>query len=106
MTDLETARECFLSMLADGEWEEQPDGDVNDAGRMIDCTTFKFVVGHRQLAEFCEAIGIKVDRFEETVKDALDRAIATPPIENTATKECSRPEGCVSPSGCDFTCGN
>lgn len=80
MTELETAREAFLNMLADAgdNFQEQPDGDVNDAGRMIDCTTYKIITCHRQFEELCEALGIKRARYDQSLMDAIDEAIATP----------------------------
>lgn len=79
MTDIEKAREAFLNMLADASvFEEQPDGDMNDAGNMIDCTTYKIITGWRQFEELCEALGIKRQRYDETLMDALGRHIQAP----------------------------
>ena len=78
MNELETAREAFLSLLADAgdNFQEQPDGDVNEAGRMMDCTTYKIITGHRQFEELCEALGIKRSRYDQSLMDAIDEAIA------------------------------
>lgn len=78
MTDLEKAREAFLNMLADAgeDFQEQPDGDVNSAGRTIDCTTYKIITGYRQFEELCEALGIKRARYDQSLMDAIDAAIS------------------------------
>lgn len=79
MSDLEKARDAFLNMLADAlEFEEQPDGDVNESGHMIDCTTYKIITGYRQFEELCEALGIKRDRYDEPLINAIDRHILAP----------------------------
>lgn len=88
MSDLEAAREAFLSMLADAgdDFQEQPDGDVNDAGRMMDCTTYKIITGHRQFEELCEALGIKRSRYNQSLMEAIDEAIAVPAAGSVACK--------------------
>lgn len=74
MDDITKAREAFLNMIADAvEWEEQPDGDVDSNGRMMDCTTYKLITGWRQLEELCEALGIERKRMDENLMDAIDR---------------------------------
>lgn len=82
---IENAREAFLSMIADAgdDFQEQPDGDVNDAGRMIDCTTYKLITGHRQFEELCEALGIKRARYDEPLMEAIDRLIQVPDARQT-----------------------
>lgn len=79
MTRIESAREAFLSMLADASvFEEQPDADMNDVGKLIDCTTFKLIVGHSQFEGLCDALGIERNRYDEPLIDALTRYIQTP----------------------------
>lgn len=79
-TGISAAREAFLNMIADAYvWEEQPDGDVNEHGRAIDCTTFKLITGWRQVEELCDALGIERRRTEETLAEAIDRHIQAPP---------------------------
>lgn len=74
----EVAREAFLNLLADAvTFEEQPDADINDAGRTIDCTTFKIIIRTRQMEEFMDALGIEI-KWNETTMDALTRAIEAP----------------------------
>lgn len=78
MDPLTKAREAFLNLIADAsEWEEDPDGDMNDAGAMIDLTTYKLRTGRMQLEELAEALGIK-RAYDESVKDAIDRAVQEP----------------------------
>ncbi len=79
MTEIEKAREAFLSMIADAgdNFQEQPNGDVNDAGRMIDCTTYKLITDRLQFDELCEALGI-TPNHGETLMEAIDRLIQLP----------------------------
>jgi len=73
--ELGRLRNEFLNLLADAhEWVEQPDGDVDSNGRMIDCTTYKLIVSAHSLQNFCEAIGIE-QKHQEGLMDALDRYI-------------------------------
>jgi hypothetical protein len=71
MTDIETARECFLNMLADAkEFKFEPDGDETG-----DCSTFIIITGHSQLGELAEALGIKGPGYMENWNDAIVRAL-------------------------------
>lgn len=55
-------------------FEEDPDGDTNDAGRQRDLTTYHITVGHEALRELVEALEIKVADFgRETPFEALKR---------------------------------
>jgi hypothetical protein len=71
---LKYARNCFLDFMADGEWEEQPDADINESGRQIDCTTHKLIVSEHCLAVLAEALGITA-QYNETTKQAIERAV-------------------------------
>lgn len=76
MSAIEAAREAFLNLIADAiEWKEEPDGDIDSSGRMINCTTYHLITGYRELDELVEALGID-RRYDETAYQAIDRAIS------------------------------
>ena len=70
---LERAREAFLSMMADGSSEEEPDGDETG-----DCTRFIITTGHSQLDDLMDALGIPPARYMERTVQRLDRALDAP----------------------------
>lgn len=70
---LERAREAFLSMIADGSSEEEPDGDETG-----DCTRFIITTGHSQLDDLMDALGIPPARYMERTAQRLDRALDAP----------------------------
>jgi hypothetical protein len=73
------ARECLLSMFAEAKrFEEDCDGESFPDGHRTFTCNYHLTVSHAQLAELCEALGIKV-RFDELPKAAIDRALAEPP---------------------------
>jgi len=94
MTDLEKARDAFLNMIADAiEWEEHPDGDVNDAGQMIDCTTYTLRTNPKQLEELVDALGIKRGRTQ-SLMDAICEAISpTEPSDDDKDDDAGRLDG-------------
>lgn len=73
---LEDAREAFLTMLADGEFIEEPDADDG-----TDCTRYLINTGWWNFAELCRALGIKDPGYMETWKHTVDRAIVEPKKE-------------------------
>ena len=86
---IESAREAFLNMIADADrFDEDVDGDADDYGRPVFTINYHLTVGHHQLQELCDALGIKAKRYDETLKDAIDKAISepfpTPPSEGEA----------------------
>jgi hypothetical protein len=68
MTPLDTARECFLDMIAHAEWTEQRDADIEPNGRMIDRTTHKLIVSERHLAILIDALGVDSKIYESTAQ--------------------------------------
>lgn len=78
MDDKTKIRESFICLLADAlEWEEQPDGDIDSNGRMVDHTTYKLIVTAHSLREFCDDLGVR-PHHGEGLMDALDRLIEAP----------------------------
>ena len=74
MTPLETARECFLDMMENADWSEQPDADIDANGSMINRTTHKLTISDRDLAILADALGIDC-RIYETPAQSIRRAI-------------------------------
>ncbi len=75
------AREAFLNLIADAiKWEENPDGDADDNGRPIDCTTYSLEVSRSSLQDFCADVGIR-PKWSESLKDCIDRLACEPPEE-------------------------
>lgn len=67
-------RDAFLNMVADGEFEEDPDGDVQD-GRLINCTTYHLTaIPYQAFEDFLCAIGIDQALYE-TGGDAVRRVL-------------------------------
>lgn len=78
---VELARECFLNMIADAtRWEEDVDGDCDGDGRPTMTIDYHLTVGHSQLQELCDVLGIKAKRYDETLKDAIDAAVSAPQV--------------------------
>ena len=68
-------QEAFLDFLTEADkFEEDVDVDTVD-GRSIDCTTYHLTVSRSVLETFCEALGLKRARYDETVKEMLDRLL-------------------------------
>lgn len=71
----EVIRDCFLNMIADADrFDEDVDGDADDYGRIQITVNYHLTVGHSQLTELAESLGIKA-RCDETIQDAIFRAI-------------------------------
>lgn len=68
-------RDCFLNMIADARrFDEDVDGDTDGEGGTIVTIDYHLTVGHSELGEFCETIGIKPSGFDETLFDAISKA--------------------------------
>ncbi len=77
---VDNARDAFLNMIADAtRWDEDVDGDRDDDGRPIMTIDYHLTIGHSQLQELCDALGIKAKGYDETLKEAIDAAISAPP---------------------------
>jgi len=88
----DAAREAFYNLIADARrWDEQFDGDADDHGRPIVSVYYYLELdGHSQLEELCDALGVPPGKWEESLKDRIDRAIdeSSPPTRAAlATRE-------------------
>ena len=71
---LDAAREAFLDLIAHAiSFEEDPDGDMV-GGRLVNLTTYKFIVSHQSLHELCDALGIAIG-YNESAGQAITRYI-------------------------------
>lgn len=84
--ELELARECFLSMIAEARtWRENVDGDTDNNGRTVMYIDYDLNIRHSDLAELANALGIQA-AWDETIKDAIDRELALPARTDLSTR--------------------
>jgi hypothetical protein len=69
---IETARECFLDLMANAQWCENVDAEITPEGRYIDRTSHTLHISNRDLFTLAEALGVD-QRLYETPKQAIDR---------------------------------
>jgi hypothetical protein len=69
---IETARDCFLDLLANAQWCENVDADITPEGKYIDRTTHTLNISNRDLFAVAEALGLNQYLYE-TPKQAIDR---------------------------------
>lgn len=67
-------REAFLDFLADGDFREEPDADVNDAGQTVDHTRYFINASRHTFGDFCDALGF-TRRFDQSWGDVVNEAI-------------------------------
>lgn len=72
---IETARECFLDMMAQAEWTENVDADITETGSYINRTTHTITVSDRALAILADALGLDA-KIYETTQASISRHIA------------------------------
>lgn len=70
-------REVFYNLVADARrFDEQFDGDADDYGRSVVSVYYYIELdGHSNLEELCDVLGVPPARYEESLKDRIDRAI-------------------------------
>ena len=72
--DFLRARNAFLNMLADCEWEINYDADTNDSGRQVDCSSFVIKGSLAALRMLTDALDI-IPAREQGLDDKLEKMI-------------------------------
>jgi len=72
MESMDTARDCFLDLLANAQWCENVDAEITPEGRYIDKTTHTLSISNRDLFILAECFGLNQFLYE-TPKQAIDR---------------------------------
>lgn len=71
-----TARDVLTYMLAECKsWEEDVDGDADDAGRQIVYVNHDIRISDSLLSELLDMAGIKPVRYDEVAMERLRRAL-------------------------------
>jgi len=83
-------RNAFYNLIADARrWDEDFDGDADDYGRPVVSVSYHIELdGQAALEELCDAIGIPPGKWEESLKDRIDRALdeSTPAYDAADTE--------------------
>jgi len=69
---IDTARDCFLDLLANANWCENVDAEITPEGKYIDRTTHTLSISNRDLSILAEALGFDQYLYESP-KQAIDR---------------------------------
>lgn len=80
-------RDAFLDMIADGELVIEYDADQTSTGSMIDCSSVRITTDPRHLEELMDTLGIQRNAADESLEDAIRRAIEEPPVMNKRMAE-------------------
>jgi hypothetical protein len=72
LESLNTARDCFLDLLANAKWCENVDAEITLDGKYIDRTSHTLHISNRDLSILADALGFDQFLFE-TPKQSIDR---------------------------------